>query len=519
MNIVQHSVNENKRTIINLIANTVSYTTTLIISFILTPYLINTLGKEAYSFYPLANNFISYMSILMNALNTMASRFITVNLVKNEYDKANKYFSSVLFSNIIMSGILLIPMFLIVLFIDKILTVPFQLLAAVRSLFTFSFASMIVNIITSVFGVATFAKNRIDLRSFRELATSILRLALFYILFSYFTPSIVYVGIVAFIIASVNFIIQCWYTKILLPEITIGIRNFNWFYIKEVLAAGTWSSINSLGNILLTSSSLIMVNIFYGAEAGGEYSIIQTVPNFINGLISMLTGVFFPLITIAYAKNDKKKLVYEVNKSQTIVGFFSTSVIGVFVGVSTIFFRLWVPGENAERLFILSSLTILPHCVIGCVWAITNLNVAMNKIKIPALYLLCSGVINIMSVLILHRFFNLDMIVIPICSSIIQIIWVGIFLPLYASYQLSVPFITFLSPVFRGIVCTFIAYFLSSFVTMLANMYNWINFFGYSIMIGTIVLIINFFIMLKKETRKIVFSIIGTKIMNINRIK
>ena len=514
MNIVQHSVNENKRTIINLIANTVSYTTTLIISFILTPYLINTLGKEAYSFYPLANNFISYMSILMNALNTMASRFITVNLVKNEYDKANKYFSSVLFSNIIMSGILLIPMFLIVLFIDKILTVPFQLLAAVRSLFTFSFASMIVNIITSVFGVATFAKNRIDLRSFRELATSILRLALFYILFSYFTPSIVYVGIVAFIIASVNFIIQCWYTKILLPEITIGIRNFNWFYIKEVLAAGTWSSINSLGNILLTSSSLIMVNIFYGAEAGGEYSIIQTVPNFINGLISMLTGVFFPLITIAYAKNDKKKLLHEVNISQTIVGFFSTSVIGVFIGFSTYFFRLWVPGENAERLFVLSSLTILPHCIIGCVWAITNLNVAMNKIKVPALYLLGSGIINILLVLVLHRFFDCDMIMIPICSSIIQIIWVGIFLPMYASYQLSVPFITLLSPVFRGIICTGIAYFLSSLITMYANIENWMSFFGYGAITGGIVLSINFFVMLKKETRKILLDNIYAKFIN-----
>ena len=435
MNILNNEISENKRTIINLVANTVSYSTTLIISFVLTPYLINTLGKEAYSFYPLANSFINYMSILLNALNAMASRFITVNLVKNEYKKTNKYFSSVLFSNIIMSGILLIPMILIVLFIDRILTVPFQLLASVQALFSFSFASMIVNIITSVLGVATFAKNRIDLRSFRELITSILRLALFYILFSCFTPSIVYVGIVAFIIAWVNFIIQHWYTQLLLPEIRISFSNFNWRYVKEVLAAGIWNSINSLGNILLVSSSLVMVNILYGAESGGEYSIVQTVPNFINGLISMLTGIFYPLITIAYAQNDKKKLLHEVNKSQTIVGFFSTSVIGVFVGFSTYFFRLWVPRENAERLFVLSTLTILPHCIIGCVWAITNLNVAMNKIKIPALYLLGSGIINILSVLVLYNFFDWDMIMIPICSSIIQIIWVGIFLPLYASYQ------------------------------------------------------------------------------------
>ena len=80
---------EKKQTAINLIAKIISYGTTYLIAFFLTPYLVEKIGSEAYSFYPIANNFASYMSIITIALNSMASRFITIALTKNEKKKAN----------------------------------------------------------------------------------------------------------------------------------------------------------------------------------------------------------------------------------------------------------------------------------------------------------------------------------------------------------------------------------------------------------------------------------------------
>ena len=105
-------MNSTKRLSINLIANIVSYSTSIIIAFLLTPYLIKVLGKEAYSFYPMANNFVQYMGIITTALNSMASRFITIEITKNNTEKANVYFSSVFYSNVLLSIILFVPMLL-----------------------------------------------------------------------------------------------------------------------------------------------------------------------------------------------------------------------------------------------------------------------------------------------------------------------------------------------------------------------------------------------------------------------
>lgn len=504
--------NENKRLAINMIANVVSYSSTLIVSFVLTPYLINTLGKEAYSFYPLANNFVSYMTILTNALNSMASRYITMALTKKELDKANTYFSSILFSNIIMAGILIIPMLIIVWFIDSLLVVPVNLVGSVRVLFSFSFATMLVNIITAVFGVATFSKNRIDLRSLRELITSVLRLALFVVLFSCFTPSIIYVGVVAFVIALVNFGFQRFYTKMLLPEISIDIKKFDVLYVKEVLFSGVWNSINSLGNMLLVSTSLILVNRFYGADAGGEYSIVQTVPNFINGIISMLTGVFYPMIMIKYAQNDITGMIGEIKKSQRIVGLLSVSVIGVFIGLSYDFFQLWTPGQDYNQLVLLSTITIMPHWIIGCIWSLSNVNIALNKIRIPALYMLASGICNILISNVVYHIFQPGVYAIPLISSIIQILWVLVFMPLYATKQLKVKWYTFYPTILRGGFACAMTVILVITIRNAFCLNSWIKLIGTGVILGGIALLMNAIIILDKNSRKVLVHLVAKEI-------
>ena len=53
-----------RQTLINIIANMVVSLVNFCISFFLTPYLIRTVGKDAYGFIGLANNFVGYISIL-----------------------------------------------------------------------------------------------------------------------------------------------------------------------------------------------------------------------------------------------------------------------------------------------------------------------------------------------------------------------------------------------------------------------------------------------------------------------
>ena len=84
-----------KRLFINLTASIVSFFVQLAINFFLSPYLVEHLGDAAYGFIGLANNFVSYASILTVALNSMASRFISIEINRQNHKKANEYYSSI----------------------------------------------------------------------------------------------------------------------------------------------------------------------------------------------------------------------------------------------------------------------------------------------------------------------------------------------------------------------------------------------------------------------------------------
>ena len=382
----------NKRLTINLFATIISYSTTVIISFVLTPYLVNTLGKEVYGFYPLANNFVNYMAIITIALNSMASRFITIEMFKGDKKKANIYFSSIFFSNVFLSGFLFILMSVIIIFLDNILQIPTDLIKSIKILFSLVFISMLINLISNVFSVAVFLKNRIDIRSYIDIVQGVLRLSLYLLMFYFFKPSITYIGIVSLVLSITYFFNHYSATKYLAPELNIRFKFFDFNAVLEILSSGIWNSLSQLGGTLLSGTTILMANILLGAKSAGEYSLVQTVPVFINGIISMLTSIFLPVITQKYANNDISGLVTEIKKSQRILGLVTNIPIVIFMVIGKEFFSLWVPGEDAAKLQVLSVLTVIHLIIVGVVWPISNLNTVMNRVKTPAIFLIINGI-------------------------------------------------------------------------------------------------------------------------------
>ena len=74
---------KNKRaTLINIFAALITLGVQMFISFWLSPFVVGKLGEEAYGFINLANNFVSYASLVSVAINSMACRYISVNIIQ-----------------------------------------------------------------------------------------------------------------------------------------------------------------------------------------------------------------------------------------------------------------------------------------------------------------------------------------------------------------------------------------------------------------------------------------------------
>jgi O-antigen/teichoic acid export membrane protein len=506
------------RTGISIIANIVSVVVSVGVSFFLTPFLISSIGKEAYSFYPLANNFVSYMTIITLALNSMASRFITIELTKGNTDKANRYFSSVFYSNIILSAVLIIPMIVIVSLIDHFLNVPDGLLPDVRFMFALMFCSMLINLISSVFGVATFAKERMDLRAGQDISVNIIRALLYILLFSLFRPTIVFLGIVSCMAALLNGGFQFVFSRVLMPECKLRITSFDRGSVFLLIKSGIWNSINSVGSVLTMSISVLLANTLLGASAAGDLSIIQTLPHLISSVISAVYGVFLSKIAVMYAHGNAKATVEYVKYTQKVLGIICNIPVVIIMILGKYFFKLWVPGENAAYLHILSIITLFPVMIHSCMWTVYGLNVTNNKLKVPAFGLVITGIISIMSTFILIKTTNLGIYSIAISSSITNGLFYMLFIPIYAARKMDISGFSFFPTIIKTILFGFgyllLTYPLQSvFESLITNWFMLIFVGGILEIIGVIVYFIVIFN--NSERKEVLHAITG--IFNKNR--
>ena len=88
---------DNKAILLNMIWSCTAVIINYLINFLITPYVTNNIGVEAYGFVALANTFTTYIDIISVGLNAFASRFISIAYHKNDIKKANDYYSSTSF--------------------------------------------------------------------------------------------------------------------------------------------------------------------------------------------------------------------------------------------------------------------------------------------------------------------------------------------------------------------------------------------------------------------------------------
>ena len=196
---------DKKRLAINMAAQLLAFAVNMGISFFLAP-IIEAQMANTYGFVTLANQFVLYAQIVVSALNTMASRFVTIHIHRGEEQEAREYFSAVFFGNVIMAGIFLLPALVIVIFMGNLpfLHVPADALHDVQLLWAFVFLNFFLSIIMSIYSVSTYAMNRLDLTSIRSMYADILRIIFLFGTFLLWRPALWLVG-AAFSTASARY--------------------------------------------------------------------------------------------------------------------------------------------------------------------------------------------------------------------------------------------------------------------------------------------------------------------------
>lgn len=506
-------ISRNRQLIINVVSSLVAFAVNLIINFVLSPYIVKTIGVEANGFISLANTFITYATLVTIALNSMSGRFITIAIHKNNYDLANKYYNAVFGGNLIITIILFLPSIFFIAKLENIINIPIDLIVDVKILFLILFINFFIATAVPNWSTAMFVTNKIYLNSLRGVESNIMKCIFIFVLFFTLQPKVYYIGLATLIASVYTTLFARYYKEKLLPQLKIRYKYFEWIYVKQLVSSGIWNTVNQAGQMLLSGLDLLIANLFIGPVEMGLLALAKTLPNVIINLAGTLTGVFAPSLTIDYAKDDKQALRDSLKQGMKLTGILLTIPLTILIVYGKEFYQLWVPNENSSILHILSVLTCFGLIFTSGTQCLYNIFTVTNKVKVNSLLLLSSGIVSSIIVFILLKTTNLGIFAIAAVSSFVNLFRNMIYTVPFTAKYIGLKWDTFFSEVLSSvksvIILTIIGFVIKKFVMV----DSWIMLILSCLLMGVIGLILNIIIVLNKHERKYLYDKLNNKII------
>lgn len=362
---------------------------------------------EANGYVQLASNVVSYISVITVALNSMSGRFITIALAKGETGDAVSYYTSVFWANIAVFIVILIPAAAIIWKLDAFIKIAPTLVLDVKVLFALAFINFAFSNVLSLWNNAYYATNTLYLQYMRTMFGTFIRTAVLLLLFALLPAKMFYVTLASVLTVPITAVWNLCDKKRLLPDLRLRNKTFSFVKLKEIIMSGIWRSLQSTGEILLTGLDLLICNLFITPKAMGVLALSKTLPTMIQQLNWSVASAFAPKLTINYAQERRDIIWNDLKRSFKIVSVIGTIPLGGLIVYGKEFFHLWVPGEDAWMLHILSILACFWMALVAGIQPVGNAFVTVNKVKPQAISVIISGILNTVIVLLAIKFTDL----------------------------------------------------------------------------------------------------------------
>lgn len=440
---------ESKQLFLNIVSSALAFLVNTGLQFVITPIISQNIGDEAYGFITLANDFVSYASIFAVVLNSVAGRFISIEIHKRNIEKAEEYYSSIFVGNIIISIVLSGLGLIVVGSFQNYLNVSDYLIGDVRILFSVTFANYILSVMISIFTVSTFVKNRIDINGVRNIISYLIKLLFVVILFGFSSNIKVYFLAIATLASTVFLgVANSKISKKIMPEIRIRLTKFQPRLVLELLQTGAWMTINNLSNVLANNFTTLLININAGASLAGFFSVARTIPNCANSFVYAIYNVFVPTYMRLYAEEKIEELKDYSIKSMKIMAFLLSVPLIVLCIESFNFLKLWQNYRTLEEIAEMAYIMI-PSLILVVLYApvlpLSQLGLTANKIGIQMINNIIVSVASLLSVFIVLKNTSWGLTGIAISATVIQGLKWLFFTPVYAATVIKMPKKVFLN--------------------------------------------------------------------------
>ncbi len=420
----------------NAIANISGMFIQIMIAFILSPFLVHTLGDIKYGIWTIAVAFTGYMNLLdlgiSSAVNKYVSQFSSIKDDKN----VSSIVSTSLALFFIMGLIIVLISPFMADFIVRIINIDQSLKKLVNLLIIIVSFDIAIFVIGGLFKGIFGGLQKYTIINLVQIISAVYKALMFYVFLSHGHDLITmgYISISANLFAMV---VYYWTIKKKYPHIEFSISGISKHKMGLIINYSKFTFLAMFANQIIYYSDAFVIGYFISAAAVTYYSIPWTLAEYSKKILMAISKTYIPAISEKEAKGDLNgiKLIYiSGTKYMLIISNLLSIGMIVFGGV---FISVWM-GPNyrdlSEAVLVILFINLYfqgPQQISYSVLLGTSQQKLFSYISV-----LVSVVNLILSIILVQKF---GIIGAAMGAAIPQIIFYGLFVPWITLKVINIP--------------------------------------------------------------------------------
>jgi O-antigen/teichoic acid export membrane protein len=433
---------EHRRFTINAIAGTANYVLMMAVGIWYTPFMLAHLPESVYGLIPLATSLTNYLSVIMTMISGSVSRYVTADLSRGDVEAANATFNSFVFGGLKLLGVLFAGVFLFCYYLP--LRVPPGYEQKASWLFAAILGSFLINSYGSCFETAIWASNRFEIRSMIDIAAMVVRNGSVVLLFMLTSPDLWQVAVAVPLAAVFQITLQYFAWKRLTPELRIDSTAQTPEKQKLIYSVGAWMLIAHIGNQLLLSTDLLLVNRYFGTIFNAKYGVIILWSTVLRSLFSTLGFLILPSLVAYEATGELTTVVALVTKSVRLMGMMISTVTGVLCGLSLPILSAWLQKPWVDEVAPITWFILIPLTFEVSIISLSTILIAPERVRKFSLTSAATGVSTVILSLLLLNYTEWGIYGIALSSGCMSLLRNAILYCVQATSGLPVPWYHFL---------------------------------------------------------------------------
>ena len=374
----------------------------MVITFITSRIILNTLGVEDYGTYNIVGSVVVMFSFICSPLTNALQRFINIELGKEDKLGVQSVISTSLFILLVLAVIIIILSEAVGywLLCNK-LNIPSERLDVAKIVFHISLLTFSVSIFRSIFESIILAHERMNAYAYLCIFDAISKLIFVFCLKDANYDKLFFYSAGILFITLINVLAYGLYCKVKFSWICLSCKYFDKQRFKLLLSFSSWTMFGSIVNMGMNSGLDYVLNYFFGVTVNAAVGIKNTVVSAVNGFVGNFQTAFSPQLYQLYGAGKRDKCLDLIYFSSKLSCYLYFVIMFMVFPILPYLLQIWlvqVPNYSVDFIrisffiYLLSSLNTPLWLLVNATGHIKLYQIIMNTVSVFGLlsvFLLC----------------------------------------------------------------------------------------------------------------------------------